>query len=85
MAIKVKGNLKLEENGKSIKVMVETDEGKEYEFMAKTEHVLDEKIFESLLNTWDKLIKEKEAQAELKEEDVEGILKKRANMKSEDK
>lgn len=84
MAVKVKGNLKLEENGKSIKVMVETDEGKEYEFMAKTEHVLDEKIFESLLNTWDKLIKEKEAQAELKEEDVEEILKKRANMKSED-
>lgn len=84
MAIKVKGTPKLEPKGDSVRVTVETPEGKEYEFTAKTEHMLNDDTFKSLLHTWDRMVKEKEARAELKEGDIEKILKKRAKMKVED-
>ena len=84
MSIKVKGTPTLESNGKSVRVIVVTPEGNEHEFFAKTEHVLDEEIFASLMRTWDRMVKEKEAQAELKTEDIEKVLKKRAKMESKD-
>ena len=84
MTIKVK---KLECEGKEgtniVKVTLEK-EGKEYEYTAKLEHVLDEGIFKNLLHTWDRIVKEKEAQAELKTEDIEKVLKKRAKMEVKD-
>jgi hypothetical protein len=83
MSIKVKETT-LEPNGKSVRVIVETPEGNTHEFFAKTEHMLDEKTFENLLRTWDRMVKEKEAQAELKEEDIEKILKKREKMEIKD-
>lgn len=84
MSIKVKETA-LEPNGKLVRVLVETPEGKEHEFFAKLEHVLDENTFKSLLRSWDGMVTKKEAQAELKGEDVEKILKKRAKMKTEDR
>ena len=84
MTIKVKGTPTRQPNGKSVSVILETPDGNEYERFAKIEHVLDEGIFKSLLATWDRQIKEEEAQAELKEEDIEKVLKKRAKMKIED-
>lgn len=83
MTIKVKGT-KLEPKGDSVRVTVETPEGKEYEFMAKTEHVLNDDTFKSLLHTWNRMVAEKEAQAELKTEDIEKVLKKRAKMEVKD-
>jgi hypothetical protein len=82
--IKVKGTPTLEPSGKSVRVTLETPEGKEYERTAKLEHVLDEKIFESLLHTWDRMIREEEARVELKEDEIEKILKKRAKMETKD-
>ena len=84
MTIKVKGTPKLEPKGELVRVTVETPEGKEYGFTAKLEHVLDEVIFKSLLHAWDRMVKEKEAQAELKTKDIEKILKKRAKMETKD-
>ena len=83
MPIKVK-ETKLEPNKKSVRVTLETPEGKEYEYTAKVEHVLDETIFKSLLHTWDRMIREEEARVELKTEDIEKVLKKRAKMTAED-
>lgn len=82
MTVKVKGRPVLEENGKLVRVNLETSEGKEYEFCAKTEHVLDEKVFKSLLGTWDRMIREKEAKGEMSEEDIGKVLKKREKMTS---
>ena len=84
MTIKVK---KLEREGKEgtniVKVTLEK-EGKEYVYMAKEEHVLDEDKFNNLLQVWARIIREQEAQAELKTEDIEKILKKRAKMEVKD-
>lgn len=80
MTVKVKGIPELQSNKKSVRVVLETPAGNEHEFFAKTEDVLDDKRFENFLRTCDRLIKEKEAQADLKEEDIEKILKKRAKM-----
>ncbi len=82
--IKVKGTPTRQSNGKSVCVTLETPEGKEYERFAKLEHVLDEGIFKSLLQTWDRQIKEEEARVELTKEDVEKVLKKRAKMEIKD-
>ena len=84
MTIKVKGIPTLEPNGKSVSVIVETPEGGTHTFFAKTEHVLDEKKFASLMRTWDRMVKEKEAQGEMKKEDIEKVLKKRAKMETKD-
>lgn len=78
--MKVKGIPKLEPNKKSVRVTLETPEGKEYEYTAKVEHVLDEDIFKSLLRTWGRIIREEEAREELKEDEVRKILGKRENM-----
>ena len=67
-----------------MRVLVETPEGIEHEFFAKLEHVLDEKIFKSLLSSWDKMVKKQEAQGEMKKEDVDKVLKKRAKMEVKD-
>lgn len=83
MTIKVKGTPKLEPNKKSVRVTLETPEGKEYEYTAKLEHVLDEDIFKSLLHTWDRMIAEEEARPELKDDEIEKILKKRDKMRVE--
>jgi phage baseplate assembly protein W len=83
MPIKVK-ETKLEPNKKSVRVTLETPEGKEHEYTAKVEHVLDETIFKSLLHTWDRMIKEEEARVELKEDEIEKILKKREKMETKD-
>lgn len=77
--IKVKGT-KLEPNRKSARVTVETPKGNTHEFFAKIEDVLDDNRFKNFLNTCDRLVKEKEAQAGLKDKDIEKILKKRAKM-----
>ena len=84
MKLKVKGTPELLANKKSVRVIVETADGEEYEFYAKTEDALDESIFKSLLHTWARMIQQKKAQAELKEEDVKKILEKRAKAKIED-
>lgn len=83
MTIKVKGTPKLEPNKKSVRVTLETPEGKEYEYTAKLEHVLDEDTFKRLLRTWDRMIAEEEARPELKDDEVEKILKKREKMTAE--
>jgi hypothetical protein len=85
MTIKVK---KLErentkENSGIVTVTLEKD-GKEYIYMAKQEHVLDEDKFNNLLQTWDRMIREQEAQPKLKEEEIEKILKMRAKMEVKD-
>ena len=80
MSIKVKGVPTLEPSGKSVSVTLETPEGKEYKYTAKLEHVLDERIFKSLLHTWDRMIREEEAREEIKEDEIEQILGKRENM-----
>ena len=84
MTLKVK---KLERESKGdnniVKVTLEK-EGKEYVYMAKEEHVLDEDKFNNLLQVWARMIHEQEAQAELEEEDIKKVLKKRAKMETKD-
>lgn len=83
MPIKVKETA-LEPNGKLVRVLLETPEGKEHVKFAKLEHVLDENTFKSLLRSWDGMVTKKEAQEELKGEDIGGILKKRAKIEVKD-
>ena len=84
MAIKIKKIPKREPNGDLVNIVVESSKGKEYEFCAKTEDVLDELKFKSLMNTWNRMVMEKEAQVEFKEEDIEKILKERGRIEVKD-
>lgn len=81
MTVKVK---KTEREGANIVKVTLEKEGREYTYTAKLGDVLDENIFKSLLHTWDRMIKEEEAREELKEEDIEKVLKKRAKREIKD-
>lgn len=65
-----------------VKVILEKN-GKEYIFGEKVGTVMDEDKFAALLKMWDEeIIPQREADAKVKEEDIEKVLKKRAKMES---